>query len=212
MTDHDFDEIVSNAQAGDGPCAGCPAQADTEGQFVNPGLLNPDADLMFLTIDPSHYIDWNQYDDWAAYNANKGRQFKRDWPGGTAIAKILEGIPSHTLDDIWLGDAIKCPVNNDRAGDVDASEAFAHCSTYLQREIQSIDPRVIVTMGNDSAEQLLNGLFEIRVGSIHAGTRDAGRTVETGPPVVISPHWSNGWLGRHDNRRKVRDAILEALE
>jgi len=208
----ELDEITSNARNGVGPCAGCPAQADTKGEFVNPGLLNYNADLMFLTMDPSHYIDWTQYDDWSAYNADKGQEFKTNWPGGNAISKILNGIPGVTLDDIWLADAIKCPVNNDRAGNVSSDGAFAHCSTYLKREIESVNPQVIVTMGNDPAEQLLNGIFNASVGSIRAGTKDCGQTYDTTPPVVISPHWANGWLGRHNNRAKVRDALLEILE
>jgi len=206
-----LNEIVSNAQAGDGACAGCPAHADTAGQFVNPGLLNYDAEVMFLTMDPSHYIDWNSYADWAAYNAEKARQFKTDWPGGDAIQSILEAIPELTIDDIWLGDAIKCPVENERAGDVDTDEAFAHCSSYLDREIAEVDPTVIVTMGNNPAEQLLNGVFEMGVGTIKAGTRDCGTCYDTSPPVVVSPHWAHGWLNRHDNRAKVQNALCEVL-
>jgi len=209
---NELDEIVSNARNGVGPCAGCPAQADTQGEFVNPGLLNYNADLMFLTMDPSHFIDWTQYDDWSAYNADKGHEFKTNWPGGNAISKILDGIRGITLDNIWLADAIKCPVNNDRAGNVNSDEAFAHCSTYLKREIKMIDPQVIVTMGNDPAEQLLNRIFEVGVESIHAGTGDCGQIYDTRPPVVISPHWANGWLGRHNNRAKVRNAILKVLK
>jgi uracil-DNA glycosylase family 4 len=164
---------------------------------------------MFLTMDPSHYIDWDSYENWAEYNADKGRQFKESWPGGTALSKILSGIPGTTLDDIWLGDAVKCPVNNNRAGDVNSHEVFAHCSSYLKREIRAVNPRVIITMGNDPAEQLLNGIFEVDTESISAGTKDCGRIFQTSPPVIISPHWANGWLGRNNNRTKVREAILE---
>lgn len=209
---NELNEITFNARNGAGPCFGCPAQEDTQGEFVNPGLLNYNAELMFLTMDPSHYIDWGEYNDWSAYNADKGHEFKTNWPGGNAISKILDGIHGITLDDIWLADAIKCPANNDRAGNIDSDEAFAHCSTYLEREIQSVDPQVIVTMGNDPAEQLLNGIFEVGVGSIRAGTRDCGQIYDTTPPVVISPHWANGWLGRHNNREKVRNAILKTFE
>jgi len=208
----ELNEIVSNAREGKGPCRGCPAQTDTQGKFVNPGLLNYDADLMFLTMDPSHYIDWETYEDWAAYNADKGQKFKADWRGGTAISKILTGIPGITLNNIWLADAIKCPVNNDRAGNVNSNEAFSHCATYLEREIKNVSPKVVVTMGNDPAEQLLNGIFNLGIGSISAGTKDCGRTFNTTPPVVISPHWANGWLGRHNNRAKVRNAILDLLD
>lgn len=206
-----LDRIVDNARAGTGPCAGCPAQRDTNGRLVNPGLIDPNADLMFLTMDPSHYTDWETYADWAEYNAAKTEMFIERAPGGKAISKLLDGIPGATIEEIWLADAVKCPANNDRAGEVDADAAFEHCSAYLTEEIQLVDPTVIVTMGNDPAEQLLTGVFDRATGTIHAGTTDAGRVFETTPPVVVSPHWANGWLGRHDNREKVRKAIRQLV-
>lgn len=205
----DPDEIVHNAQQGVGVCEECPAHADTQGQFVNPGLLNPDAEIMFLTMDPSHRTNWDDYSSWAEYNADTSPDFKK-WRGGSALSRLVSEIPDTSIDDIWLADAVKCPVNNDLAGDVNADEAFDHCVTYLKEEVQTIDPDIIVTLGNDPAEQLLNGVFDIEPGSIKAGTRDCGRTFDTNPPVVISPHWSNGWLGRNNNRRKVRQAIRSA--
>lgn len=206
-----LNRIVSNAQNGEGPCSGCPAHKDTGGEFVNPGLLNYDADVMVLTMDPSHYIDWDTYDCWTDYNDEKAVRFKEDWRGGTAIQKILSGVPDLSIDDIWLGDAVKCPVDNDRAGTVNTSKAFEHCSTYLEQEITDVDPQVIVTMGNNPAEQLLDGIFDQDVGAIKTGTQDCGKIYRMEPPVVVSPHWSNGWLGRHNNREKVQNAIRDVL-
>lgn len=211
MTDS-LNEIVRNARAGEGPCLGCPAHADTAGEFVNPGLLNYDADVMFLTMDPSHYIDWTTYDDWSEYNAEKGELFRNKWRGGNAIKKLLHPLPGITIDDIWLADAVKCPVENERAGDVNTTQAFAHCASYLRREIEEVDSEIIITMGNNPAEQLLDGIFELGVGSIKAGTRDCGTIYESDPPTVVSPHWANGWLGRHGNREKVQASMREVLD
>lgn len=206
-----LNQILHNARNGVGACAGCPAQNDTKGQFVNPGLLDPEARLMILTMDPSQFIDWDTYEDWSAYNDEKSQLFRNKWPGGNAIRKILDGIPDTSIDNIWLADAVKCPVNNDRAGDVNTNEAFAHCSKYLKDEIRDLAPEVIVTMGNDPAMQLLNGVFNRNISSIRGGSRDCGRIFDTDPPVVISPHWANGWLGRNNNRVKVREAILDVF-
>lgn len=206
-----LNEIVENAQHGEGPCGGCPAHADTRGQFVNPGLINPDADLMFLTMDPSHRTDWSRHDDWEDYNQYTARKFINQWRGGRAIRKLLRGIDGIDITDIWLADAVKCPVNNDLAGDVNPNKAFSHCSAYLKEEIATVDPAVIVTMGNDPAEQLLNGIYQLGVGSIKAGTTHAGKRYDVDPPVIVSPHWANGWLGRHNNREKVRRSIREIL-
>lgn len=205
------DAIVQNALSGTGPCTGCPAQADTGGEFVTPGLINPTADVMFVTMDPSHRTDWSKHKSWEEYNNETAQKFIRRWPGGKAISRLLNGVPGVRISGIWLADAIKCPVNNDLAGDVDVDEAFRHCRSYLIDEIATVDPRVIVAMGNDPAEQLLNGIYDLDVGSIRAGTTHAGKTYETDPPVVVSPHWANGWLGRHNNRKKVRTAINSML-
>lgn len=205
------DDIIKNAQNRLGSCKRCPAQADTQGQFVNPGLIDLDADVMFLTMDPSHRTDWTRYSSWNEYNEDTASQFINKWPGGTALKKLLRGIENVSITDIWLADAVKCPVNNDLAGAVDSDEAFSHCSAYLREEIATVDPTVIVTMGNDPTEQLLNGVYGLNVGSIRAGTAHAGNRYDVDPPVVVSPHWANGWLGRHNNREKVRSAIRETL-
>lgn len=206
-----LNEIVQNARGGSGPCNGCPANEDTAGQYVNPGLIDPTADLMFLTMDPSHVTDWTQYSDWTEYNTAKSRLFIEEWPGGQRLARLLEGIPGVTIDDIWLADAVKCPVNNDLTGDVDADTAFEHCADYLQEEIEAVDPNVIVAMGEDPARQHLNGLYNRDIGPLRTGSRDAGTTYDTTPPVVVSPHWGHGWLGRNNNHEKVRRAIIDRL-
>ena len=218
-----LNEIVSNAQKGKGACFECPAHADTRGSLVNPGLLNYNADLMVLTIDPSHYIDWSQYDDWSAYNDDKGEEFKTEMDGGPKLQRLLNGVPGISIDDIWLADAIKCPVNNSRAGDVDSDEAFDHCSEYLEREIAEVDPELILAMGAAPGEQVLEGYFGLclnwlRTGSrdtaLRTGSRDAGRIFDTDPPVVVSPHWSSkgNWLDRNNNRENVQIAIREVLD
>ena len=76
-TTNSLDEIVANARAEKGSCRGCPAACENrdDGEFrsegVNPGLGNYDAQVMFVTIEPSpahgKAIDWDAY-DWARYN------------------------------------------------------------------------------------------------------------------------------------------------
>jgi uracil-DNA glycosylase len=106
---------------------------------------------------------------------------------------------------------VKCPVNNELAGNVDTDAAFDHCVAYLREEINTVDPKVIVALGKDPARQILNGLYDYNIESLRTGSRDAGKTYETTPPVIVSPHWGHGWLGRNNNREKVRQAILDVL-
>jgi uracil-DNA glycosylase family 4 len=213
----DPDRIISNAQTGSGPCNGCPAHRIHRGTNVNPGLLNPDADLMVLTMDPSHEIQWDQYADWAEYNQTFSEQFAT-WRGGEKIRELIEPL-GLTLADVWLGDTIKCPVDNARYRFDDSKQierAFRHCQTYLEEEITAIDPQVIVGLGEDATRRVLELAFDIKVGDIKTGTTDCGRVFDTQPPVIASPHWSHGWLDRSPTGRRnlniVQDALIETYQ
>lgn len=206
------DRIIHNAKNGSGPCDGCPAQRVHEGEYVNPGLLDPDAELMFLTMDPSHEIQWDNYVDWADYNESYSRKFAT-WRGGQKITELIEPLELG-LEDVWLGDTIKCPVDNARYRFEDSGEidrAFEHCRSYLVDEITAINPRVIVGMGADATRRVLDLAFDIEVGALKTGTGDCGRVFDTQPPVVASPHWSHGWLDRAPTGRRNLDIVQDAL-
>lgn len=210
------DNIVQNAQCGQGACKGCPAYEAHHGEFVNPGLLNPDAEIMFLTLDPSHRIDWDTYESWTDYNAEFSLKFA-SWPGGKKIQEIIDPL-GLTLDDVWLGDSVKCPVDNSlfRFSNPDnINQAFDHCQEYLATEIQATDPKVIVPLGEDAAIRLLDVVFSKRVPQLKTGTTDCGRVFDTNPPVIISPHWSHGWLDRSPtgtrNLEIVQDALIQTF-
>lgn len=106
-----LNEIRTNAQNGEGPCEECPAYLDSEGKYVNPGIFNYDADVMFLTLDPSHNPSWEKYDTWVEYNEDHKWKFYT-WPGGEKISQIIA--PRTSFQNIWLADSIKCPVANKR--------------------------------------------------------------------------------------------------
>lgn len=211
-----LNQIVENAQTGQGPCNGCPAHEDSCGENVNPGLLNyDDAELMFLTLDPSHPINWQQYDSWEEYNNEFARKFAR-WRGGRRIQRMIAPLQLG-LSDAWLGDTIKCPVDNslqELESQEDITQAFKHCGEYLAQEVADIDPQVIVSMGGDTTRRLMRTVFDVSPGPLKTGTRDCGKVFETTPPVVVSPHWSHGWLDRSPNGRPnieiVRDALVKA--
>lgn len=210
----ELDEIVRNARTGKGQCRGCPAQAEHSGEFVNPGLLNYDAEVMFLTLDPSHRIDWDKYDSWSEYNQEYSRRFA-SWRGGKKIAELVEPL-NMTLEDVWLGDTIKCPVDNSLYRFDDSAKiesAFDHCQSYLQQEVETVDPAVIVALGEDAAKRTLDLVFDRSIGELRTGTADCGRVFDTEPPVVASPHWSHGWLDRTPtgtrNLERVQDALVD---
>lgn len=209
---NDLDRIVENAQQGRGQCKGCPAHEIHEGQYVNPGLLNYNAEIMFMTLDPSHQIDWSKYETWEEYNREYSQRFAT-WRGGKKIAELIEPL-GLTLNDVWLGDSIKCPVDNslhrfDNPAKIEA--AFDHCQDYLVQEVKAINPELIVTLGADTTRRTLQMLFDMSTGELKSGTDDCGRIFETEPPVIVSPHWSHGWLDRAPTGRRNLDIVQDAL-
>lgn len=202
-------EVVSNAHRGRGPCGGCPARADTGGRFVNPGLVNYGADLVFLAMDPSHYTDWGTYADWTAYNADRGERFKTEWRQSDQEApRRCPGVFGRR----YLAR---------RRSEVSGRERPRGGGRY-RRGLLSLfvlpptrTPRGRSRGrrydGENSAEQLLDGGYGLGVSPIKAGSGNCGGIYDASPPVVVSPRWANGWLGRNDNRRKARNAVLQVL-
>lgn len=96
-----------------------------------------------------------------------------------------------TTEDIWVADSIKCPPLEGE-DDEKRSEEFAHCQSYLEKEIEMVEPAVIVALGNKPATRTL----EVLDGpNVHMGTAThAGRKFNTDPPLLISTSWPYGWL------------------
>jgi hypothetical protein len=79
------DEIRVNAQTGNGACSECPAYHKTVGEFVNPGLGDPEGDVVFVTDEPRHRTDWTVYESWAEYNAEWFDRFKEARGGNSSV-------------------------------------------------------------------------------------------------------------------------------
>lgn len=190
-----LDSIVKNARVGLGPCATCPAFEDGRSNHVNPGLLNPRGEIMFVTIEPStdhtQVIDWGKYQSWEDYNQEFESQIL-NWDSGEAVERILDPLPEIQAKDVWIADSLKCsPAGKSNQN---RSNEFAHCRNYLKDEIEEVDPQVIVVLGDLPAKRTLDVLdyplsnFSVR--------RQSGRIIETDLPVIISTSWAYGNLDR----------------
>jgi uracil-DNA glycosylase len=191
------DSLVSNARNGCGRCDGCPAHRSGRSKYVNPGFFNPDANVVFVTIEPSHRFNWDDYENWEAYNATLSQRFRDAWTGGQRLERLLEPF-SFDLEDTWMTDAIKCPPPR---GDDDKNrpEEFGHCRGYLSDELVSTDRSAVITLGNRAANRTLRALGKSP--GIVKTSHECGRRYPTDPPIIVSPHWSNGWLGRTTTER-----------
>lgn len=209
-----LNEIVTNATAGVGPCEGCPAHESIGGWCVNPGIGNPSGEVMFVTEEPSHHIDWDQHEDWTAYNERTMGWFP-DARGGKAIQQRYLEPMGLDLADVWVGDSIKCrPEDADKNRLFNTDRAFEHCQTYLTEEIAMVDPEVIVTLGADAAKRTLRalGVSRQRANSVRV-SRDYGRCeYDTTPPVIISLHWAQRTLKRSEYIPVVQEVLADILD
>ena len=104
-----------------------------------PGEGNPQADIMFIGEAPGLNED------------RQGRPFIG--AAGTVLDKMLATI-GLDRSDVYISNMIKCRPPNNR--DPEPSE-MATCRPYLDRQIELIDPKVIVTLGRHSFGKFFPG-------------------------------------------------------
>ena len=104
-----------------------------------PGEGPEQADLMFIGEGPGYHED------------QQGRPFVG--PAGKFLEQLLASI-GMSRDQVFIANMIKCRPPNNRdplPGEV------AACSKYLDRQIQLVGPKVIVTLGRHSLVKFLPG-------------------------------------------------------
>ena len=97
-----------------------------------PGEGPSDAEIMFVGEGPGFHEN------------EQGRPFVG--PAGRFLDELLDGI-GLKRDEVFIGNVVKCRPPGNR--DPQASELDA-CSYFLDRQIQIINPKVIVTLGRFS--------------------------------------------------------------
>jgi DNA polymerase len=102
------------------------------------GVGNPDADLMFVGEGPGYEEDM------------QGIPFVG--PAGQLLTKIIEAIQL-TRDEVYIANVVKCrpPGNRDPEPD-----EIATCRPFLERQVASIRPRVICTLGRIATQAMLS--------------------------------------------------------
>ncbi|MBI4127058.1 MAG: uracil-DNA glycosylase [Deltaproteobacteria bacterium] len=101
------------------------------------GVGNPDADLMFVGEGPGRDED------------AKGEPFVGR--AGQLLTKIIEAM-GFKRSDVYIGNCVKCRPPNNRQP---APDEMATCLPYLRRQIEIIEPKVIVCLGATAVAGLL---------------------------------------------------------
>ncbi len=111
------------------------------------GVGRPDADLLFVGEGPGQQEDL------------KGEPFVGR--AGQLLTQLIEGI-GLTRDHVYIANVVKCRPPGNRDPQPDEIEA---CAPWLDRQLELIQPRVIVTLGNFATKLLLDtklGITKLR--------------------------------------------------
>ncbi len=130
-----------------------------------PGEGDPDTEVVFVGEGPGFNED------------REGRPFIGR--AGDLLVKLLGSI-GWRRQDVFITNVVKCrpPQNRDPQPD-----EIAACAPYLQRQLQILDPAVIVTLGRYSMAQFMPG---VRISSAHGTVRSADPATGARSAIVFA--------------------------
>lgn len=160
-------------------CTDCPLHSSRTNAVPGEGPDN--AEILFIGEGPGYQED------------RQGRPFVG--PAGNFLEELLQSI-GMSRDQVYIANMIKCRPPNNRDP---APAEIAACSKYLDRQIELLNPRLIVTLGRFSMAKFLPGQSISRA-------RGRLRSVN-GRHVFPIMHPAAGL-----RRQEMRDAIVEDFE
>jgi len=158
-----------------------------------PGEGNPDARIMFVGEGPGADED------------AQGRPFVGR--AGQLLDKIIVAC-GLKRSDVYIGNILKCrpPDNRDPRAD-----EIISCLPYLQRQIEIINPEIIVALGAHAAKTLLNTTKSI--GQLRGQFLEYYAGIDK-PPIKLMATYHPAYLLRSyspENRRKVWEDMQKVL-
>ena len=124
-------------------CTDCPLHGSRTNAVPGEGPAN--AEILFIGEGPGFHED------------RQGRPFVG--PAGNFLEELLQSI-GMTRDQVYIANMVKCRPPNNRDP---APNEISACSKYLDRQIELIDPLLIVTLGRFSMSRFLPGQSISRV-------------------------------------------------
>lgn len=130
-----------------------------------PGEGDPDTEVVFVGEGPGFNED------------RQGRPFIGR--AGDLLVKLLGSI-GWRREDVFITNVVKCrpPENRDPQPD-----EIAACAPYLQRQLEILDPAVIVTLGRHSMARFMPGA---RISSAHGTVRPADPATGASSALVFA--------------------------
>jgi uracil-DNA glycosylase len=159
------------------------------------GEGDPDARLMFVGEGPGETED------------RLGRPFVGR--AGELLNKMILAM-GLTREQVFIANIVKCRPPNNRAP---TPQEVVACSGFLRRQIQTINPAVIVTLGGPAAKHLLN--TTVGITAIRGTWHQYEGLLPEGPSVAVMPTFHPAYLLRaytEDNRRKVWSDLRQVMD
>lgn len=159
-----------------------------------PGQGNPQARLVFVGEAPGADEDQQGL-------AFVGR-------AGKLLTQIIEAM-GLARKEVFIGNILKCRPPGNRDPKLDEIE---NCRPYLKRQLELIQPEIIVALGAHAARTLLNcndAIGKLR-GRFHEFTFS-----EDLPPAKLMPTYHPAYLLRnysYDNRKRVWEDMIKVLK
>jgi uracil-DNA glycosylase len=171
----------------------CHCGLDSSRTNAVPGEGNPKARIMFVGEAPGADED------------AQGRPFVGR--AGQLLEKIINAC-GLKRQDVFIANILKCRPPGNREP---AAEEIIHCLPFLQRQIEIIEPEIIVALGAYAARTLLNTnkpISHLR-GEFQEYYSGVGR-----PPIKLMATFHPAYLLRNyseENRRKVWEDMKKVL-
>ncbi|WP_440763697.1 uracil-DNA glycosylase [Natronorubrum sp. DTA7] len=166
-------------------CSRCPALVESRSRIVN-GTGPEDADVLFVGEGPGAQED------------SEGEPFV-----GRSGSVLDDGLRSVGLirEDVRITNCVRCrpPENRDPT-----TEELENCRGYLEREIDLLDPEIIVTLGKVPSEHLLGRSVAV---TKEAGSIEEVRIEGTPRRVLLCVHPAATLYDRSQE-----DTFTDALE
>ena len=150
-----------------------------------PGEGNCQARLMFVGEAPGRDED------------RQGRPFVGR--AGQLLTKIIEAM-GFKRQDVYIANVVKCRPPENRTPRPDEVKA---CSPYLLRQIELINPRVIVALGKIAAEFLLQTDKSISDLRGHFGQFEG---------IPVMPTFHPAYLVRNEGNREIKRLVWEDMK
>lgn len=170
-------------------CSKCPALVDCRSQIVN-GIGPMDAEILIIGEAPGQNED------------ERGQPFIGR--SGDELDSALEDAGIQR-EDVRITNTVRCrpPENRDPS-----AEERRNCKSYLEEEVQAVDPTIIIPVGKVPSEELLDRDIKI---TTEAGKKETYTVAGKDYTVLLCPHPAAMFYNR-DMEPIFYDAIKEAVE